>query len=144
VHQDGVQRPTNLPYLGKVVSPTEDVADRQQKGFLMITPAIVRAQNLMRVRGIVLPIQPKNYYGFCDRLWINYQYQKGELRGSALMRMIDEGLLRHVPPAIVAYDLAKLGTAELSLAAREERRAQLFGHELKCSASRLYEYNPGA
>jgi hypothetical protein len=158
VHQDGVQRPTTLPSLGKVVSPTEDVADRQQKGFLMITrrnyligisaalsaPAIVRAQNLMRVRGIVLPIQPKNYYGFCDRLWINYQYQKGELRGSALMRMIDEGLLRHVPPAIVAYDLAKLGTAELSLAAREERRAQLFGHELKCSASRLYEYNPGA
>ena len=52
--------------------------------------------------------------------------ENGELRGSALIRMIDEGLLLHVPPAILAYDLAKWGTAELSSAAREERRAALW------------------
>jgi hypothetical protein len=40
--------------------------------------------------------------------------------------MIDEELSRHVPPAILAYDLAKWGTAELSLAAREDRRAALW------------------
>jgi hypothetical protein len=93
---------------------------------LVSAPAIVRAQSLMRIRGIVLPTQPKKYYGFCDRLWINYRYQNGELRGPALIRMIDEGLLRHVPPAILAYDLAEWGTAELSLAAREERKAALW------------------
>jgi hypothetical protein len=93
---------------------------------LVSAPAIVRAQSLMRICGIVLPIQPKNYYGFCDRLWINYRYQNGELRGSALITMIAEGLLQHIPPAIVAYDLATWGTAELSLAAREERRAALW------------------
>ena len=31
---------------------------------------VVRAANLMAIRGIVMPIQ-RNYYGFCDRLWIN-------------------------------------------------------------------------
>jgi hypothetical protein len=93
---------------------------------LVSAPAIVRVNSLMRVRGIVLPIQPKSYYGFCDRLAIKYRYVNGELRGSALIRMIDEGLLQHVPPAILAYDLAKWGTAELSSAAREERRAALW------------------
>jgi hypothetical protein len=93
---------------------------------LVSAPAIVRAQSLRRVRGIVVPIYHKNYYGFCDRLAIKCRYENGELRGTALVRMIDEGLLRHVPPAILAYDLAKWGTGELSLAAREERRRILW------------------
>jgi len=92
---------------------------------LVSAPAIVPAQNLMRVRGIVLPTQPKNYYGFCDRLSIKCRYQNGELRGSALMRMIEEGVLS-VPPATLAYDLATWGTGELSLPAREERKAALW------------------
>ena len=118
----------------------EDVADRQRKGFLMTTrrqfligisaalvssPAIVRAESLMQVRGIVMPLH-QNYYGWCDRLAINLHYHSGELRGSALIRLIDEGLLKHVPPAILAYDLARWGTAQLSSTAREERRRILW------------------
>ena len=89
-------------------------------------PVIVGAQSLMRVRGIVMPIHQKNYYGFCDRLSIDCRYRDGELRGSTLIRLIDAGLLRHIPPAILAYDLSKWGTAELSLATRKERRRILW------------------
>ena len=118
----------------------EDVADRQRKGFLMTTrrqfligisaalvssPAIVRAESLMQVRGIVVPL-PQNYYGWCDRLAINLHYHSGELRGPALIRLIDEGLLKHIPPAILAYDLTRWGTAQLSATAREERRRILW------------------
>ncbi len=78
----------------------------------------------MPIRGIVMPLQ-KNYYGFCDRLWINSRYQSGELRGLALMRMIEERVLQ-VAPATLAYDLARWGTGELSLAAREQRRDALW------------------
>jgi hypothetical protein len=152
VHQDGAKRPTNLPCLGKVVSPTEDVADRQRKRFFMITrrkwligisavlvsaPAIVRVESLMKVRGIAVPIHPKNYYGFCDRLWINSRYRNGELRGRTLIRLIDEGLLKHIPPAVLAYDLARWSTAELSLAAREERRRILWPRAKGPSLARL-------
>jgi len=89
-------------------------------------PAIVCVQNLMRVRGIVMPIHQKNYYGFCDRLAIDFRYRDGELRGPTLIRLIDEGLLRHIPPSTLAYDLSRWGTAELSLAARKERRRTLW------------------
>ena len=88
---------------------------------LVSSPAIVRAGSLMQVRGIVMPIH-QNYYGWCDRLAINLRYHSGELRGSALIRLIDEGLLKHIPPAILAYDLARWGTAQLSATAREELR----------------------
>jgi hypothetical protein len=92
---------------------------------LVSTPAIVRPQSLMKIRGIIMPLQD-NYYGFCDRLWIDSRYRSGELRGPGLIRIIDQGLLRHIPPATLAYDLARWGTAELSLSAREERREALW------------------
>ena len=92
---------------------------------LVSAPVIVRAGSLMKVRGIVMPLQ-ENYYGFCDRLAIDLRYKEGLLRGRALTRMIEEGLLRHIPPHELAYDLAKWGTTELSLAAREERRELLW------------------
>jgi len=92
---------------------------------LVSSPAIVRAGSLMQVRGIVMPIH-QNYYGWCDRLAINLRYHSGELRGSALIRLIDEGLLKHISPAILAYDLARWGTAQLSATAREERRRILW------------------
>ena len=153
MHQDGAKRPTNLPCLGKVVSPTEDVAERQRKRFLMITrrncligisaalvsaPAIVRVESLMRVRRIVVPIHPKNYYGFCDRLCINCRYKMANCGGRPI-RLIDEGLLWHVPPAVLAYDLAKWGTAELSLAAREERRRILWPRAKGLDLARLVQ-----
>lgn len=71
-----------------------------------------------------MPLQ-KNYYGFCDRLWINSRYRSGELRGLALMRMIEQRVLQ-VPPAVLVYDLARWGTGELSPAAREQRRDTLW------------------
>ena len=92
---------------------------------LVSAPAIVRAGSLMKVRGIVMPL-PKNYFGFCDRLAIDLRYKEGLLRGRTLTRMIEEGLLRHIPPHELAYDLARWGTTELSLAAREERRELLW------------------
>ena len=162
VHQDGAKRPTNLPCLGKVVSPTEDVADRQRKRFLMITrrncligisavlvsaPAIVRVESLMKVRGIAVPIHPKNYYGFCDRLCINSRYQNGELRGRTLIRLIDEGLLKHIPPAVLAYDLAKWGTANCHWPPAKNEE-EFFGRELRgptllaSSKDRPYDYKP--
>ena len=61
----------------------------------------------------------------CDRLAIDLRYKEGLLRGRALTRMI-EGLLRHIPPHELGYDLARWGTSELSLAAREERRGLLW------------------
>ena len=87
-------------------------------------PAIVKFGSLMTVRGIVMPVH-KNYYGFCDRLWVKRRYESGELRGAALMRMIEDRILQ-VPPAILANDLARWGTGELSLAAREQRREALW------------------
>jgi hypothetical protein len=87
-------------------------------------PAIVRIGSLMPVRGIVMPLQ-ENYYGFCDRLWVKCRYESGELRGLALMRMIEQRILQ-VPAVTLAYDLARWGTGELSLAAREQRREALW------------------
>jgi hypothetical protein len=133
-------RPTNLPSLGKVVSPDGGCGRPATKGvLLMITrrkcligisatmvsaPAIVRAGSLMKIRSIVMPLQ-KNYYGFVDRLYIDHRYHTGELRGPTLIRLIEEGVLR-VPPATLAYDLARWGTGELSLAARKQRRETLW------------------
>jgi hypothetical protein len=93
-------------------------------GAVVNAPAIVRVGSLMSIRGVVTPLR-KNYYGFCDRLWIKSRYENGELRGPALMRMIEERILQ-VPPAILAYDLARWGAGDLSLVAREERREALW------------------
>ena len=60
----------------------------------------------------------------CDRLAIDLRYKEGLLRGRAVVRMIEEGLLRYIPPHELAYDLARCGTTKLSLA-REERRELL-------------------
>jgi hypothetical protein len=46
-------------------------------------------------------------------------------KGRALRWMIEERILQ-VPPAILAYDLARWGTVDLSLVAREERREALW------------------
>jgi hypothetical protein len=66
VHQDGAESPTNLPNLGKVVSPNGGCGDRNERGFLvnarrkfligsaaalLSAPAIIRAGSLMKVRG---------------------------------------------------------------------------------------------
>jgi hypothetical protein len=135
----GPKRPANLPYLGKVVSPnggcgrpaTKEVFMIPRRKFLIdifaatvSAPAIVRVGSLMPVRGIVMPRQ-KNYYGFCDRLWVKSRYESEELRGPILMLMIEERVLQ-VPPAVLAYDLARWSTGELSLAAREQRREALW------------------
>ena len=53
--------------------------------------------------------------------------RSGELRGPSLLRLIDEGVLRHISPEQLTYDLARWGTAELSLSARQERR-EFFGY----------------
>jgi len=89
-------------------------------------PNVVCAANLMAIRGAAMTLE-RNYYGFCDRLWINQRYRSGELRGPSLLRLIDQGVLRHIPSVYLAYDLARWGTAELSLSARQERR-EFFGY----------------
>jgi hypothetical protein len=140
VHQDGAKNvPPTCDTSARWFLRTEDVADRQPKRFshdytsqvsnwhfrsLVNAPAIVRVGSLMSIRGVVTPLR-KNYYGFCDRLWIKSRYENGELRGPALMRMIEERILQ-VPPAILAYDLARWGAGDLSLVAREERREALW------------------
>jgi len=110
-----------------------------ERGFLMTTrrkfligssvalvsaPAVVGVGSLMSIRGIVTPLR-KNYYGFSDRLWIKSRYENGELRGRALIRMIEERILL-VPPAILTYDLARWRTGDLSLVAHEARREILW------------------
>ena len=72
-------------------------------------PNVVCAANLMAIRGAVMTPE-HNYYGFCDRLWINQRYRSGELRGPSLLRLINEGVLRHIPSAQLTYDLARWGT----------------------------------
>ena len=93
---------------------------------LVSAPSLVRAASLMPIRGIVMSIQP-NYYGFCDRLGIDLRYKSGVLRGQSLLQLIDQGVLNHIPRAQLAYDVARWGTAELSLNARRER-ATFFGY----------------
>jgi hypothetical protein len=61
---------------------------------LMCAPAVVRAGNLMAIR----PVQ-RNYYGFVDRLWIDHRYRSGKLQGRDLIHVIEQGVLRHIPPA---------------------------------------------
>lgn len=91
---------------------------------LITAPAIVRAGSLMPVRSLI--INKERIYGFCDRLNIDWRYRSGALRGPALLRIINDGVLRHIPPDKLAYDLATWGTAPLSLAAREQRSAVLW------------------
>jgi len=38
-------------------------------------PAVLRAANLMPLRGIILPFE-RNYFGFLDRLWVNLHLPK--------------------------------------------------------------------
>jgi len=113
----------------------EDAASWQRKGFPMITrrncligasaalicaPAVVRAGNLMVIRGVIMPVQ-RNYYGFVDRLQINHLYYTGELRGPGLMQVVEDGVLNHLPRAQIAYDIARWGLQELSPTARRDR-----------------------
>ena len=42
-------------------------------------PNVVCAVNLMAIRGALMTPE-RNYYGYCDRLWINQRYRSGELR----------------------------------------------------------------
>jgi len=64
-------------------------------------PGIVRADSLMAIRGTVMPIK-RFYYGYVNRLQINQRYRSGELRGKSLLHVINEGVLRHIPPAYLA------------------------------------------
>ena len=89
-------------------------------------PGIVRADSLMAIRGTVMPIK-RFYYGYVNRLQINQRYRSGELRGKSLLHVINEGVLRHIPPAYLANDIAKWGTAKLSPSARQERM-EFFGY----------------
>jgi len=77
---------------------------------LIRAPAIVRAGNLMAIRGV--PAQ-RAYYGFCDRLRIDCLYRSGKLRGGALIHAVDEGLLRHIPQAKLDYDIGRWSTLEV-------------------------------
>jgi hypothetical protein len=81
---------------------------------LICAPAVVRAESLMPVRGVILPVQSivpvrSNYYGFCDRLWIDSRYRSGELRGRSLINAVEQGLLRHIPQKQLASDIARWG-----------------------------------
>ena len=64
---------------------------------VLMCPAVVRAGNLMAIRGVIMPAQ-RNYYGFVDRLWIDHRYRSGELQGRDLIHVIEQGVLRHIPP----------------------------------------------
>ena len=79
---------------------------------LICAPAIAQPENLMALRGVIMPVQ-RHYYGFVDRLWIDHRYRHGQLRGRALIQTVEEGLLRHIPPEQLAYDIARWGTYEL-------------------------------
>jgi len=78
----------------------------------------------MKVRGIVMPRQ-KNYYGFVDRLRIESLYRTGALRGSALTKLIEEGVLR-VAPAALAYDFARWDP--IGVRRRSTMKASPFDH----------------
>jgi hypothetical protein len=95
---------------------------------LACAPAVVRVGSLMPLRGVVMPVQigppvQTHYYGFVDRLAIDFRYRKGELRGPGLIQVIENGVLNHIRPAVLAYDIQRWGLVELSPAARRERAA---------------------
>jgi hypothetical protein len=100
---------------------------------LITAPAIVRAATLMPVRSMIIR-DDRIYYGFCERLAIDHRYRTGALRDPALIRVINDGVLRHIPPDKLAYDLDRWGTVTLSLEAREQRRAILWPGALPISA----------
>jgi hypothetical protein len=80
---------------------------------LVCAPAVVRAAGLMKVRGIVMPVQgfvtQRNYYGFVDRLWRHCLYQQEKLRGRALINAIENGVFNGTPPDELARYVRKWG-----------------------------------
>jgi hypothetical protein len=128
-------RPANLPRLGKVVTPSGGCGRSATKGAPMITrrhfllrsggalvcaPAIVRGESLMTLRGVLMPAA-RVHYGFVDRLRIDSRYRAGELRGPGLVRVIEDGVLRHIALQKLACDIARWGLDPLPPAARRER-----------------------
>jgi hypothetical protein len=94
---------------------------------LLFAPAIVRRESLVPARGVVMPVE-RVHYGWVDRLRINSRYRSGELRGPGLLRVIDDGVLRHVAPEKLADDIARWGLGPLPPAARKER-ARYFNYQ---------------
>lgn len=41
---------------------------------VLFAPAVVRAESLMRLRGVLIPPVEPVYYGFVDRLWLYHEY----------------------------------------------------------------------
>jgi hypothetical protein len=76
----------------------------------------------MTVRGVVMPVEHVQY-GYAHRLLIDSRYRSGELRGPGLLRVIDDGVLRHIAPEKLADDIARWGLDPLPPAARRERAA---------------------
>jgi hypothetical protein len=87
---DGASAAANLPNLGKVASPrgrcgrsaTKEVCMTTRRNFLLgisaaliCAPAIVRAQSLMPLRGMVLPAE-RYCFGFVERLYIHLHLPK--------------------------------------------------------------------
>jgi hypothetical protein len=86
----------------------EDAAEKQRKWFpmttrrnfmvgasatLMYAPAIVRAQSLMPLRGIISPIE-RDCYGFVDRLHVHLHLPK--IKEFAKRRIIDSRNCREI------------------------------------------------
>lgn len=42
-----------------------------------------------------MPVVPRYYFGFVDRLRIDYLFRRGELHGRALEIAIENGVLKH-------------------------------------------------
>ena len=62
---------------------------------LVCAPAIVRAANIMAVRKMIDPVQ-RFYYGFNERLKIDWEYRTGQLQGIALANAVEHGVLDHL------------------------------------------------
>jgi len=102
-------------------------------------PAIARPEGLLRLaraltaadvggRGWCCFGYDNCYYGYVDRFAINALYATGELRGDALIHVIGHGVLGHISPRQLAYDIARWGLRVLSPTARAERAA-FYGYD---------------
>ena len=78
---------------------------------LICAPAIVRAGNLMAIRGVQAR---RAYYGFCDRLRIDCLYRSGKIAGRRLCIGTDE----FHTPARLADEFVRRFSAEAQAVAR--------------------------
>jgi hypothetical protein len=64
---------------------------------LVLAPAVVRAEVLMRLRGVIVPPIEPVYYGFLERLRLYTEQHRAAIYETESAAMLDDNILRGTP-----------------------------------------------